>query len=99
MLQLSRPLPQDIPACVPGHRPNLVENRGAPAGHRLGTPFPSQWHIECQQCGVATVPTHSRAIAELRWRGDPQTCRIPLSDLGRVRERLAVAVANAACAA
>ncbi|GAB3755053.1 hypothetical protein [Lysobacter olei] len=87
MFQISRPLPADVPVCAPKHRPQLVETRGAPTGHRVGLPCPSNWHVECTRCGVATVPHISRAIAELRWR-DAHT-RIPLSALGRVRAALA----------
>lgn len=96
MIQHSQPLPADIPTCVKGHRPQLVNTRGASPGHRIGTPCPPQWHIECHQCRIATVPSPSRAITENRWRGEPEFNRIPLSDLGRVRERVAMAVANAA---
>ncbi len=94
MIQHSRPLPADIPTCVQGHRPQLVETRGAPAGHRVGSPCPPHFHIECHRCRVATVPSPSRAITELRWR-DPMG-HIPLSDLPRVRERIAAVVAAAA---
>lgn len=96
MIQYSQPLPADMPQCVAGHRPQLVQTHGAPKGHRLGTPSPAQWHVECHQCRVATVPSVSRAITENRWRGAPESNRIPLSDLGRVRERVALSVANAA---
>lgn len=91
MFQISRPLPADVPACAPGHRPQLVETRGAPQGHRVGLPCPSNWHVECTRCCVATVPHISRAITELRWR-DPEH-RIPISSLGRVRAALATITA------
>ena len=91
MLQLSRPLPADVPACPAGHRPHLVETRGAPRGHRIGTECPRTWHIECGRCQVATTPAYSRAVTESRWRdaqAHPQAL-IPLSDLGRARACLA----------
>lgn len=94
MIQHSKPLPADIPVCVAGHRPQLVQTFGAPHGHRVGTPCPPHWHIECCRCGVATVPSPSRALTESRWR-DP-VARIALADLPRVRERIAAAVAAAA---
>ena len=91
MIQHSQPLPADMPTCVEGHRPQLVQSRGALPGHRIGTPCPPHWHIECFQCAVATVPSPSRALTESRWRGDPHANRIPLSEIGRVRHRLAEA--------
>ena len=87
MFQISRPLPPDVPSCPAGHRPQLVESRGAPRGHRVGTPCPATWHIECGCCRLVTVPAYSRALAESRWREAqfrPQSL-IPLSDLGRAR--------------
>ncbi len=92
MMQHSQPLPAGIPHCIPGHRPQLVQTRGAPIrGHRVGTPCPATWHIECHACSCATVPHTSRAITELRWRDVAQ--RIPLSQLRLARERAAVAIA------
>ena len=96
MIQVSSDIPTGVPACVPGHRPKLVESRGAPAGHRIGTPCPPHWHVECAQCSIATVPTASRSVALLRWRGRPELFRIPLSELGDARVRVAMAIANAA---
>lgn len=96
MLQVSHPLPAGMPLCVPTHRPQLVETRGAPRGHRIGEPCPNQWHVECTQCGLATVPHEASAIALLRWRGRPDLFHIPLSKLAHVRQRVAAAVANAA---
>ena len=94
MMQFSYPLPDDVPNCSAGHRPQLVETRGAPLGHPIGEPCPTSWHIECGRCRIATVPTYSRAIAESRWRWHEPLRLIPLSDLGR--ERAALATTNAA---
>lgn len=94
MIQISRPLPADMPTCVEGHRPHWVETRGAPPGRPIGLPSPPHFHVECSRCRVATVPSPSRAIAESRWR-DPAAL-IPLSDLPRVRERIAAALDVAA---
>ena len=91
MIQHSRPLPEGIPVCAAGHRPQLVQTLGAPAGHRLGTKCPPAWHIECHACGHATEPSPSRALTESRWR-DPAT-RIPLSELPRARARAALSSA------
>lgn len=92
MIQHSQPLPAGVPLCLPGHRPQLVRTRGAPVGgHRIGTPCPDTWHVECHACSHATAPHASRAITELRWRDPAQ--RIPLSQLRQARELAAVAIA------
>lgn len=91
MIQYSRPLPAGMPLCAPGHRPQLVQTRGAPTGHRVGTACPPTWHIECHACGRATAPSPSRAITEGRW-SEP-TARIPLSELVRARARGALSTA------
>lgn len=85
MIQIDRPLPDCVPGCLDGHHPRLVETRGRPVGLSLGGPCPSQWHIECHACGCASVPSTSRAIAELRWCDPAQ--RIPLSQLPQARAR------------
>lgn len=85
-MQTSIPLPESVPSCGAGHRPQLVTTTGAPAGHQLGAPCPALFHIECHACGVATVPTPERGLVELRWtRDDTATWRIPISHLGRYR--------------
>lgn len=94
MILIARPLSPDIPPCVPGHRPQLIEARGAPSGVPVGAMRASLWHIECAQCQVATVPHVSKAMTESRWRSADPTHRVPLSDLGRAR--MAVAATNAA---
>ena len=92
MIQVSTPLSACVPLCGTGHRPQLVRTRGAPlVGHRIGTPCPDAWHIECHGCRTATAPSPSRAITESRWRDPAQ--RIPLSQLRLARERAAVAIA------
>lgn len=96
MIQISRPLPPGVPPCGPGHRPHLVENRGAPHGHRIGTPCPSRWHVECRLCGTATVPEVDQAHALLCWRAPADLFRIPLSKLADVRTRVAAAESFAA---
>lgn len=95
MLQVSQAIPAGAPVCVTGHRPQLVESRGAPFGHRLGSPCPSQWHVECAQCAIATVPVFNRPAALRAWCGKPDLFHIPLSLLGQVRAH----VVNAAAAA
>ncbi|QDH71862.1 hypothetical protein FKV23_12850 [Lysobacter alkalisoli] len=60
----------------------------------MARPCPPHHHIECHRCGIATVPSPSRAITEARWH-DP-SAHIPIHDLARVREQIAAAVANAA---
>ena len=89
MIQFGSPLPSGAPLCAHGHHPQLVESRGAPRGHRLGQPCPHTWHIECAICGIATEPHPSRAIAELRWSDPDSPHRIPLSQIGLARMRLA----------
>lgn len=96
MMQTSHPLPDGMPVCVPGHRPQLVVTRGAPRGHRIGTPCPPQWHVECAQCGVATVPGADQAHALLCWRAPADLFRIPLSKLADVRARVAHTLSHAA---
>ena len=91
MIQISQPLPADVPVCQPGHRPQLVRTRGAPVyGHQVGTPCPDLWHVECHACGCATTPHPSRAISEGRWRAAQ---RFPLSQLRYARDCAAVAIA------
>jgi hypothetical protein len=94
MIQFGSPLPAGARLCVEGHRPHFVETRGNPIGYR-GTPCPRTWHVECPLCGIATEPTVSRAIAELRWSDPDSPFRIPLSEIGRARMR-AAAIATAA---
>jgi len=89
MMQIDHVLPADVPACAAGHRPVLVETRGAPHGHPIGTPAPTTWHIECARCRVATAPTQSRAMAETRWRFSKPQQLITTSDLSRYRAALA----------
>ena len=93
MLQIARALPPGMPSCGPGHRPQLVETRGAPRGHRVGTPCPSRWHVECALCAQATVPDLTQAQALLYWRAPPDLFRVPLSKLADVRTRIAAAIA------
>ena len=86
MRQTAHPLSASVPLCGAGHRPQIVTTTGAPTGHRLGAPCPALLHIECHACGVATVPSPDRAMAELRWtRDDTAAYRIPISHLGRHR--------------
>lgn len=96
-MQFATPLPASVPLCQPGHRPQLVEHRGAPLGHAHGAPCPPLLHIECHRCGLATVPSESRAIAELRWT-DPTLAGqlIPLSRLSQARHRVLSAIPRAA---
>ncbi len=96
MLQIATTLPASVPYCNPNHRPQLVECRGAPLGHKPGQPYAIWWHIECCRCGIATVPSPSRALAELRWTDEQSQLRIPLSQIGQARERAAAALATAA---
>lgn len=99
MRQIAHPLPASIPRCKAGHHPQLVETHGAPLRAAIGTPVPVTWHIECHQCGVATVPSESRARTETRWRDAAGTFRIPLSRLGHAREQALAALNPAARAA
>lgn len=89
MLQISHPLQltADL-SCGVGHRPQLVECRGAPQKHVVGGPCPILWHVECSLCGSATVPHPSKAIAELRWSDPSSPHRIPLSLIGQARQRV-----------
>lgn len=88
-MQTALPLPTSVPLCGAGHRPQIVTTHGAPAGHRLGAPCPALFHIECHACGMATVPSPERAIAELRWtREDTDGYRIPISHLQRYRAQV-----------
>jgi hypothetical protein len=93
MLQVSHPLPAGIKPCGIGHRPQLVETRGAPRTHRIGTPAPPQWHVECAICSTATVPAFSRELALRAWRTRRDSNHIPLSMLAQVRSRIASAIA------
>ncbi|HDS1129575.1 TPA: hypothetical protein QDZ99_003596 [Stenotrophomonas maltophilia] len=98
MRQIARPLPDSVPLCWPGHRPQIVVTEGAPTGHRLGTPCPPLLHIECHRCGLATrpVPMEKAALAELRWT-DPSLAhlRIPISLLARHRGEVLAEIAAA----
>jgi hypothetical protein len=95
MLQTSHPLPAGFKPCGEGHRPQLVETRGAPRGHRIGTPCPIQWHVECARCATATVPSFDRDRALRAWRGKPDLFHIPLSQLSHVRAHVAQVMARA----
>lgn len=92
MIQFARPL-DGVALCGEDHKPQLVETRGAPHGHRTGTPCPHIWHVECWACGTATVPTVSRAMAESRWHSQNPLHLISISDLGRERTALAASLA------
>ncbi len=99
MQQISTPLPPSVPLCAAGHHPQLVETWGAPLGHRIGAPCPSMFHIECYRCGLATVPTPSRAMAESRWTHPTSQHRVPIAGLRRAREQACAAlVLNGAAA-
>lgn len=95
MHQLSRPIPEGVRLCAPGHHPQLVESRGTPRGHTLlAKPCPSQFHVECSRCGTATVPAFTSDKALQRWDSNaPSIFQIPLSELGHVRERVFDALA------
>lgn len=98
MRQSSRPLPDSVPLCRPGHRPHIVVTEGAPTGHRLGAPCPPLLHIECHRCGLATrpVPMEKAALAELRWTdASLQHLRIPISLLARHRGEVLAEIAAA----
>lgn len=96
MRQEATTLPADVPLCHRGHTPQLVHTFGAPIQHRVGEPCPDMWHIECARCGMATVPSPSRALAELRWTDDISVHRIPLSQIGQARARVLAAFPHAA---
>ncbi len=97
MRQEATQLPRDVPLCVQGHTPHLVRTQGAPLGHRAGSPCPDLWHIECSRCQLATVPSESRAITELRWTDvDSAHQRIPRSQLGYARARVLADLSHAA---
>ncbi|UYK82281.1 hypothetical protein NG829_08325 [Xanthomonas sacchari] len=93
MRQIGQALPPSVPGCKPGHHPQIVETHGAPLRQRIGTPLPLLYHIECCRCGIATVPSPSRAIAEGRWVDPNGQHRIPLSHISRAREQAAAALA------
>jgi len=95
MIQYSNPLPAGMAVCVEGHHPQLVESRGAPSSVRGLGAGAAQWHVECFQCGIATVPTTHPSLALMHWRSPPDLFHIPLIQLPRVRERMAAAVAAA----
>jgi len=96
-MQVARPCPADVPLCKPGHRPQIVTTTGAPSGHQLGAPCPPLIHIECHQCQLATVPSPSLAIAELRWT-DPTKAEllISISHLARARADVLARLATVA---
>lgn len=96
MRQTSRPLPQDVPLCAPGHRPQIVETNGAPVGHAIGEPCPAMFHIECQRCGIATEPHPNFALAEARWTDQHAHKRVPISLLPRAREQAYAALREGA---
>lgn len=97
MRQFAALLPADVPPCGTGHRASLVETHGAPAGHRIGVPCPPMFHIECHQCGLATVPTPNRALAESRWTDPTQAAnRIPLHLITRARQQACAQLTHAA---
>lgn len=87
MIQRSRPAPS-APACRSGHMPQLVETRGAPAGHPIGTPCPPTWHVECAICQIATVPATAPELALSRWVGRLDLFHTPLSQLSAARGRV-----------
>lgn len=96
MIQYSSPLPAGAPVCADGHHPQLVESRGTPPGVTgLGAGRVAQWHVECFQCAIATVPTTHPSLALMHWRSPPDLFHIPLAQLPRVRERMAAAVTAA----
>ncbi len=85
-MQTASHLPESVPLCGNGHKPQFVTTQGAPTGHQLGSPCPPLFHIECHACGLATIPTPNRALVELRWtREDTAALRIPISHLQRYR--------------
>lgn len=91
MIQFSRRA-EGARECGPGHRPQIVETRGAPPrGHRLGEPVPPQWHVECAICQVATQPAPTADAALARWRGRRDLFHSSLSELSAVRGRVLVA--------
>ncbi|RZZ81966.1 hypothetical protein EA662_17510 [Pseudoxanthomonas winnipegensis] len=100
MRQEATRLPPGVPmgtGCQPGHTPQLVRTAGAPQGHRIGTPCPETWHIECARCQRATQPHPSRAITELRWTDATLSAQlIPLSQLGQARNRVLADLRHAA---
>lgn len=96
-MQTGALLPASVPSCGHGHRPSFITTWGAPQGHRIGTPAPDMFHIECHQCGLATVPSPNRALAESRWTDPTQAHnRVPISQLPRARQQACAALINAA---
>ena len=87
MIQRSVPA-ANVPVCKAGHRPQLVESRGAPAGHPIGTPCPPTFHVECAICQIATQPASDPGIALTRWLGRLDLFHTPLSQLSAVRGRV-----------
>lgn len=85
MLLIGHTLPADMPLCVPGHEPRLVEARGRPAGAAIAFRASTWWHVECHRCGTATVPCASRALAESRWRDEHTQHRIPITSIAQQR--------------
>lgn len=90
MIQFSSPLPADVPAFVAGHRPQMIETRGAPHGRRVAAICPRYFHFEC-----ATVPHISKAVAEVRWREPDSPHSVPLHKLREARQQ-SFLVTNAA---
>lgn len=95
MIQFSNPLPLDVPICVEGHRPQMIETRGAPPGRRVAQICPSYYHFECAICRIATIPHISKAVAEVRWCEPDSPHRVPLHKLREAREQ-AFLMTNAA---
>ena len=96
MRQIAMSLPRELALCQHGHTPHLVHTFGTPAQHRIGDPCHDTWHIECARCATATIPSHSRAIAELRWTDATRSQRIPLSKIGQARARVLASRQDAA---
>ncbi|MBS0218111.1 MAG: hypothetical protein JSR63_07975 [Proteobacteria bacterium] len=81
MIQHDISLRQTAPLCKCGERCRVIESRGRSITdpRLLGTPS-STYHVECMECGIASVPQHSVGVALHAWKtgNTVDTAKLPM---------------------
>ena len=69
MIQHDISLRQTAPQCACGERCHVIESRGRSVTDPRLIGIPSTtYHVECMQCGTASVPQHSVGMALNAWK-------------------------------
>ena|SRR5580765_7521809 len=97
MIQHDISLRQTAPLCNCGERCRVIESRGRSITdpRLIGTPAISTYHVECMECGTASVPQRSVGMALNAWKigNTIDIARMPMVrsaiDMGQIKLQVA----------